>query len=119
VENRIYVQDGHVFTSAGATTGIDLVLQLISLDEGPELALQVARKLVVYFRRSGAYPQLSPWLVHRNHVHSAIHRTHDAPSSATLLGTGTSRTSRQSHALARDTLRGYSKRTWVSHLWHM
>jgi transcriptional regulator GlxA family with amidase domain len=67
-----------VFTSAGATTGIDLVLQLISLDEGPELALQVARKLVVYFRRSGAYPQLSPWLVHRNHVHSAIHRTHDA-----------------------------------------
>ena len=76
--NRIFVQDGNVFTSAGATTGVDLALQLISIDEGPELALEVARKLVVYFRRSGADPQLSPWLLHRNHIHSAVHLAQDA-----------------------------------------
>lgn len=78
LHNRIYVQDGHVFTSAGATTGVDLVLQLISLDASPELALRVARKLVVYFRRSGADSQLSPWLLHRNHMHAAVHRAQDA-----------------------------------------
>ena len=78
LHNRIFVRDGNTFTSAGATTGMDLALQLISDDEGPELALEVARKLVVYFRRSGADPQLSPWLLHRNHVHTAVHRVQDA-----------------------------------------
>ena len=78
IDNRIFVRDGQVFTSAGATTGVDLALHLISIDEGPELALEVARKLVVYFRRSGADPQLSPWLLHRNHIHTAIHRVQDA-----------------------------------------
>lgn len=78
LHNRIFVRDGEVFTSAGATTGLDLALQLISLDAGPELALEVARKLVVYFRRSGGDPQLSPWLLYRNHLHTAVHRAQDA-----------------------------------------
>ena len=78
LSNQIYVQDGGVFTSAGATTGVDLMLKLVSIDESPEMALAVARKLVVYFRRSGADPQLSTWLVHRNHIHTAIHRAQDA-----------------------------------------
>jgi len=78
VENRIFVQDGLVFTSAGATTGVDLVLHLIAEDNGPELALEVARMLVIYFRRSGADLQLSPWVLHRNHIHPALHRVQDA-----------------------------------------
>ena len=78
VQNRVFVRDGNVWTSAGVTTGTDLVLHLISDDEGPELALAVARELVVYFRRSGGDPQLSPWLAHRNHMHPAVHRTQDA-----------------------------------------
>jgi transcriptional regulator GlxA family with amidase domain len=78
LQNRIFVRDGDTYTSAGATTGIDLVLQLISDDEGPELSLEVARKLVIYFRRSGADPQLSTWLLHRNHLHTAVHRAQDA-----------------------------------------
>lgn len=78
LQNRVYVRDGNVYTSAGATTGVDLMLQLIAIDEGPELALEVARKLVIYFRRSGTDPQLSPWLLYRNHIHSAVHRAQDA-----------------------------------------
>ena len=78
VENRIFVQDGRVFTSAGATTGIDLVLHLIAEDNGAELALNVARMLVIYFRRSGTDLQLSPWVLHRNHIHPALHRVQDA-----------------------------------------
>lgn len=86
LHNRIFVRDGNTFTSAGATTGMDMALHLISNDEGPELALEVARKLVVYFRRSGADPQLSPWLLHRNHVHTAIHRVQDAVIKRPALG---------------------------------
>lgn len=78
LDNRTFVQDGNVFTSAGATTGVDLVLHLIAGDGGPKLALDVARRLVIYFRRSGADPQLSPWVLHRNHVHPALHRVQDA-----------------------------------------
>jgi len=42
------------------------------------MALTVAREMVVWFRRSGDDPQLSPWLRYRNHLHPAIHRAQDA-----------------------------------------
>ena len=68
LENRIFVRDGNVFTSAGVTAGVDLALHLISDLAGPQVAVDVARLLVLYFRRAGADPQLSPWLCHRNHI---------------------------------------------------
>ena len=76
--NRIFVQDGNVMTSAGVTAGIDLALHLISEYAGPAVAARVARKLVVYVRRAGADPQLSPWFAHRNHMHPVVHRAQDA-----------------------------------------
>ncbi len=76
--NRIFVQDGHVMTSAGVTAGIDLALQLIADYADPTVAVRVARKLVVYVRRSGTDAQLSPWFAHRNHLHPAVHRAQDA-----------------------------------------
>lgn len=76
-ENRIFVEDRGIWTSAGITAGIDLCLHLISHLCGSQMALNVAREMVVYFRRSGDDPQLSPWLRHRNHLHPAIHRTQD------------------------------------------
>lgn len=36
--------------------------------------------MVVYLRRSGSDPALSPWLMHRNHLHPAVHRVQDAIS---------------------------------------
>lgn len=77
-ENRIFVQDGNIWTSAGITSGIDLALHLMNRLCGPEKALAVAREMVVWFRRSGDDPQLSPWLRYRNHLHPAIHRAQDA-----------------------------------------
>ena len=44
----IFIKDGHVYTSAGVTAGIDLALALIEEDFGRALALEVARELVVY-----------------------------------------------------------------------
>ena len=77
-ENRIFVQDENIWTSAGITSGIDLALHMINRLCGPEKALAVAREMVVWFRRSGDDPQLSPWLRYRNHLHPAIHRAQDA-----------------------------------------
>ncbi len=73
-ENRIFVEDRFVLTSAGITAGIDVALHLIARDLGPQAALEVAREMVVYFRRAGDDPQLSPWLRYRNHLHPAVHR---------------------------------------------
>nr|WP_315468463.1 helix-turn-helix domain-containing protein [uncultured Undibacterium sp.] len=76
-ENRIFVEDGKVLTSAGVTAGIDLSLHLISQICSPKTAMAVARAMVVYFRRSGNDPQLSAWLQHRNHLHPTVHKIQD------------------------------------------
>lgn len=76
-ENRIFVEDRDIWTSAGITAGIDLSLHLIGHLCGSQMALNIAREMVVFFRRSGEDPQLSTWLRYRNHVHPAIHRAQD------------------------------------------
>jgi transcriptional regulator GlxA family with amidase domain len=78
VDNRIYVVDGPVYTSAGVTAGLDLMLALIGEIAGPLAAVAVARNMLVYVRRGGADPQISPWLDGRNHLHPALHRVQDA-----------------------------------------
>jgi transcriptional regulator GlxA family with amidase domain len=55
----IWVRDDHIWTSAGVTAGIDLTLALIEDDLGAPVALQVARRLVVYMRRPGGQAQHS------------------------------------------------------------
>lgn len=61
-EDRIFINDGPIWTSAGMTAGIDLALALIENDLGPDLAKSVARKLVVYHRRGGGQSQFSTLL---------------------------------------------------------
>ncbi|MEV0256904.1 GlxA family transcriptional regulator [Streptomyces sp. NPDC050732] len=58
----IYVRDGHIATSAGVTAGIDLALALVEEDLGREVALTVARHLVVFLRRPGNQAQFSAQL---------------------------------------------------------
>jgi transcriptional regulator GlxA family with amidase domain len=61
-EDSIYVRDGHISTSAGVTSGIDLALALVEEDHGREAALTVARHLVVFLRRPGNQAQFSAQL---------------------------------------------------------
>jgi transcriptional regulator GlxA family with amidase domain len=61
-EDRIFIVDGPVWTSAGMTAGIDLALAMIEKDLGAEVARVVARKLVVYHRRAGGQSQFSALL---------------------------------------------------------
>ena len=60
--DRIFINDGPVWTSAGMTAGIDLVLALVEEDLGVEVARFAARKLVVYHRRAGGQSQHSALL---------------------------------------------------------
>lgn len=60
--DRIFINDGPLWTSAGMTAGVDLALGLIEADFGPELAAAVAKKLVVYHRRAGGQSQHSALL---------------------------------------------------------
>ena len=61
-EDRIYIVDGSVWTSAGMTAGIDLALGMVEKDFGADLAREVAHKMVVYHRRSGGQSQHSALL---------------------------------------------------------
>ena len=61
-EDRIFIIDGDIWTSAGMSAGIDLALGMVEKDYGPELARSVAQKLVLYHRRAGGQSQHSELL---------------------------------------------------------
>ncbi|HEX4178817.1 MAG TPA: helix-turn-helix domain-containing protein, partial [Rhizomicrobium sp.] len=61
-EDRIFIVDDGVWTSAGMSAGIDLALGMVEKDFGAELARSVAHKLVLYHRRAGGQSQHSELL---------------------------------------------------------
>ncbi len=61
-EDRIFIVDGPIWTSAGATAGLDLALALVEKDLGAEAARSVAKKLVMHHRRAGGQSQHSELL---------------------------------------------------------
>jgi len=61
-EDKIFINDGNIWTSAGMTAGLDLALALVENDLGPAIAKSTARKLVVYHRRAGGQSQFSALL---------------------------------------------------------
>lgn len=61
-EDQIFVVDGPIWTSAGMAATIDLALAMIERDHGKEVSRTVARKLVVYHRRTGGQSQFSALL---------------------------------------------------------
>lgn len=62
VRERIFVQDGPVWTSAGVTTGIELALALVEDDLGHAVSMEIARTLALPMLRGAGEPQLSPAL---------------------------------------------------------
>jgi transcriptional regulator GlxA family with amidase domain len=61
-EDRIFIIDGSVWTSAGMTAGLDLALAMVEKDHGFDVARAVSRTLVVYHRRAGGQSQFSALL---------------------------------------------------------
>jgi len=86
----IYVRDGRIWTSAGITAGIDLLLALVEDDEGSEIARDVARMLVIFLRRSGGQAQfsaqLSSQLADRHPIRELQQFLGENPEAALSLG---------------------------------
>jgi transcriptional regulator GlxA family with amidase domain len=61
-EDKIFIVDDDIWTSAGMTAGIDLCLALIEADLGVAISRTIAKKLVVYHRRTGGQSQFSALL---------------------------------------------------------
>ncbi len=55
--NVLYVEDGSIFTSAGTAAGMDLCLHLVALDHGADVAVRVARRIVMPPHRAGGQAQ--------------------------------------------------------------
>lgn len=68
----IFIREGKISTSAGATAGFDLVLAFVEEDLGEEVALDVARNLVIYLRRPGGQSQFSAPLEREAHGNCRI-----------------------------------------------
>ena len=70
--DRIYIKQGSIYTAAGVTSGIDLALALVEEDHGREVALAVARALVMFLRRPGGQTQFSAQLAAQMAEHEPL-----------------------------------------------
>lgn len=77
LENRLFVQSGNIYTSAGIVTGIDLSLHLMEQRHGAEFAYKLSRELVMYTRRNSEDAQESIYLQHRHHINHQVHELQD------------------------------------------
>lgn len=76
-KNRLFTSSDRIHSSAGVSSGIDLSLFIIEKFYGTKLALDIAKEVLVYLRRSGSDPQLSIFLQYRNHLDQRIHNIQD------------------------------------------
>ncbi|SOZ34782.1 GlxA family transcriptional regulator [Cupriavidus neocaledonicus] len=90
--DAIFVRDAHIWTSAGVTAVFDLVLAMVEEDLGRDIALSVARDLVVYLKRPGGQSQFSEHLLSQmtghprvRDIQDYIHRTPRADLSVQVL----------------------------------
>lgn len=120
-DDRIFIIDGPLWTSAGMSAGLDLALGMIEKDFGDELARSVAQKLVVYHRRAGGQSQHSTLLelnAKSDRIQSALayaRRNLQAPLSVEELAEAAHLSPRQfSRAFRAET--GQSPAKAVEHL---
>lgn len=119
VSNRVFINDGEIWSSAGVTTGIDLALHLIGLECGPALAAHIAQTMVLGLRRSTNDPQISPLLEHRNHLHPAVHRVQDAVSEHPTRHWTLDRMARVAHTSPRHLTRLFLEHTGTTPLQYL
>jgi transcriptional regulator GlxA family with amidase domain len=119
VENRVFVVDGPVASSAGITAGIDVALHLVAEECGEALAASVAEDMVVYLRRSDRDPEQSPYRMHRAHLHETVHRVQDAIVDAPERNWNMAALARAGHTTERHLLRLFLEHASVSPLQYL
>jgi transcriptional regulator GlxA family with amidase domain len=119
IENRVFVVDGPVASSAGITAGIDVALHLIAEECGEALAASVAEDMVVYLRRSPRDTELSPFHMHRRHLHPTVHRVQDAIVSEPERDWDMASLAKVGHAVERHLLRLFIDHAGISPLHYL
>jgi len=107
----LYIQDGTVWTSAGVTAGIDLTLALIDADFGHAVAIQTARQLVMFIKRSGGQSQFSAPLAAQSHDDGSFADLHAWIAARLHESLGVERLAEQVNMSPRTFARTYAART--------
>src|SRR3954471_14333611 len=119
IDNRVFVVDGPLASSAGITAGIDVALHLIAEECGEALAAEVAEDMVVYLRRSPRDTELSPFHMHRRHLHPTVHRVQDAIVSEPQRDWDMASLAHVGHAAERHLLRLFIDNAGISPLQYL
>jgi transcriptional regulator GlxA family with amidase domain len=119
IDNRVFVVDGPIASSAGITAGIDVTLHLIAEECGEALAADVAEDMVVYLRRSPRDTELSPFHMHRRHLHPTVHRVQDAIVSEPQRDWDMASLAHVGHAAERHLLRLFIDHAGISPLQYL
>jgi len=119
IDNRVFVVDGPLASSAGITAGIDVALHLVAEECGEALAASVAEDMVVYLRRSPRDTELSPFQLHRRHLHPTVHRVQDAIVSEPQREWDMASLARVGHTAERHLLRLFIDHAGISPLHYL
>ena len=88
--DNIFIRDGALFTSAGVTAGIDLALSFVEEDHGRDMALTIARWLVMFLKRSGGQSQysvhLAAQIADRSPIEDVLEWTRNNPTANLSVG---------------------------------
>jgi transcriptional regulator GlxA family with amidase domain len=119
IDNRVFVVDGPLASSAGVTAGIDIALHLIAEECGEAIAASVAEDMVVYLRRSPRDTELSPFHMHRRHLHPTVHRVQDAIVTEPQRDWDMASLAHVAHAAERHLLRLFIDHAGISPLHYL
>ncbi len=114
MNKRIFVVDDRLYSSAGVSSGIDLSLYILEQLYGPKFATDIAKEVVVYFRRSEADPQLSVFLQYRNHMDTRIHDAQDYITKHIHTSFTIEDIATEIHTSARNLTRLFKKTTGIT-----
>ncbi len=118
-DNRLYIFDGRIATSAGIASGVDLALAMVERDAGARIAAVVAREMVISMRRAGSDQQLSAYFARRDHIVPEVHAVQDwlvehlsepftLDSLARVAGVSARTLTRQFRTATGGTVKGYA-----------
>ncbi|MFT2092514.1 GlxA family transcriptional regulator [Paraglaciecola sp. 2405UD69-4] len=114
LENRLFVQDDNVYTSAGVSAGIDLALYLVEQEFDGLVCAKIARRMVLFTRRGAQDPAESPLLEHRNHLNQKVHQVQDLILAEPANQWSLSHLASQVHCSERHLSRIFKQHTGLS-----
>jgi len=114
LSKRLFVFDENLYTSAGVSSGLDLSLFILEKLFGTKFATDIAKEVVIYFRRGELDPQLSIYLEYRNHMEGRVHQVQDYLISNIQEDFTLSIVAQEVHMSSRNLTRLFKKVTGIT-----